>query len=157
VIDRFREGVLVKPYERLNAEQLTWLDQASLSILEDPGIWCYNERAATLLKEHGARVWEEDGSGAPCWRVSFQSGLIKETVAQAPSRFVLGARIPENRLLIDAEIPRVYFGTGSEANIWLDAEMEDFVSKTNSDVEVKVPRYTERRGSTALLSRAAHL
>jgi len=157
VIELFRPGIVVKPYERLNAEQLTWLDQASLSILEDPGIWCYNERAATLLKERGARVWEEDGSGAPCWRVSFQSGLIKEAVAQAPSRFVLGARIPENRLLIDAEIPRVYFGTGSEANIWLDAEMEDFVSKTNSDVEVKVPRYTEQRGSTALLSRAAHL
>jgi trimethylamine--corrinoid protein Co-methyltransferase len=51
----------------------------------------------------------------------------------------------------------VYFGSGSESNIWLDTEMDDFVSKTNSSVEIKVPRYTEQRGSTALLSRAAHL
>ncbi|MBU0988032.1 MAG: trimethylamine methyltransferase family protein [Proteobacteria bacterium] len=153
----FRPGIVVKPYERLNAEQLTLLDQSSLSILADPGIWCYSEQAATLFKEHGARVWEEAGSGAPCWRVSFQPGLIKEAVAQAPSRFVLGARRPENRLLLDAQLPRVYFGSGSESNIWLETEMEDFVSKTNSSVEVKVPRYTERRGSTALLSRAAHL
>ena len=82
--ESFRPGIVVKPYERLNAEQLAWLDQASLSILADPGIWCYNERAANLFKKHGARVWEENASGAPCWQVSFQPGLIQEAVMQAP-------------------------------------------------------------------------
>jgi trimethylamine--corrinoid protein Co-methyltransferase len=148
---------LVKPYERLNQEQVKWLDQASLNILSDPGIWCYNERAAKLFKGHGARVREESDSNTTWWRVSFPDGLIKEAVAKAPSRIVLGARKPENRLLIDAEIPRAYFGSGSEANIWLDAKMEDFVSETDRSVKVNVPRYTERRGTTALLSRAAKL
>ena len=153
----FRPGVLVKPYERLSRDQLQWLDQASLDILSDPGVWCYSERAARLFKDHGAKVREEDSSGAKCWRVSFPGGLVKEAVAKAPSRLVLGARKPENRLLIDAEIPRVYFGTGSEANIWLDTKLEDFVSEQDSTLKIKVPRYTEIRGSTALLSRAAKL
>lgn len=157
MIKSYRPGVLVKPYERLNQDQLKWLDQASLHILSDPGIWCYNERAAKLFKDNGAQVREESDANTKCWRVSFPDGLIKEAVAKAPSRIVLGARKPENRLFIDAEIPRAYFGSGSEANIWLDAKMEDFVSETNSSVKVKVPRYTERRGSTALLSRAAKL
>ena len=157
MIESYRQGVLVKPYERLDQDQVKLLDQASLKILSDPGIWCYNERAAKLFKDHGAQVHEESDSGAKCWRVSFPGGLIKEAIAKAPSRLVLGARKPENRLLIDAEIPRAYFGSGSEANIWLDAKMEEFVSEKNSSVKVKVPRYTERRGSTALLSRAAKL
>jgi trimethylamine---corrinoid protein Co-methyltransferase len=157
VIESYRPGVMVKPYERLNQDQVKWLDQSSLDILSDPGIWCYNERAAGLFKSHGARVREESDSNGTWWRVSFPDGLIKEAVAKAPSRLVLGARKPENRLLIDAEIPRSYFGSGSEANIWLDAEMEEFVSEKNNSVHVKVPRYTERRGSTALLSRAAKL
>ena len=35
MIDSFREGVLVKPYERLSTDQVKWLDRASLNILED--------------------------------------------------------------------------------------------------------------------------
>jgi trimethylamine--corrinoid protein Co-methyltransferase len=157
VIDSFREGVLVKPYERLNPEQVEWLDQASMSILSDPGIWCYNEKAAELFKTHGARVREEKDKHSVCWRVSFPSGLIKEAVSQAPSRFVLGARVPENRLLLDAEVPRAYFGSGSEANIWIETRMQEFVSVEDSDIRHKVPRFEELRGNTSLLSRAARL
>jgi trimethylamine--corrinoid protein Co-methyltransferase len=157
VIDTYREGVLVKPYERLSQEQVQWLDQASLSILADPGIWCYNERASKLFQAHGAKVWEDEKSTSPCWRVTFPAGLIREAVAKAPTRLVLGARKPENRLLLDAEVPRVYFGSGSEANIWIETEMEEFVSVNDRDVKVKVPRYKELRGNTGLLSRAAKL
>jgi len=152
----YREGVLVKPYERLNQDQVKWLDEASLRILSDPGVWCYNERAAGLFKSHGAKISEEKSASA-CWRVSFPAGLIKEAVAKAPARIVLGARNPENRLLLDAEVPRVYFGSGSEANIWIESEMEDFVSVKNGNITMRVPRFTELRGNTALLSRAARL
>ncbi len=157
MIESYREGVLVKPYERLNPDQLKWLDEASLNILSDPGIWCYNERAAKLFKENGATVLEEAQSGVPCWRVRFSAGLIKEAVRQAPSRIVLGARVPENRLLLDSEIPRVYFGSGSEANVWLETEMEEFVSRNDRNTTVLLPRYRKRRGTTALLGRAARL
>ena len=157
MIDSFREGVLVKPYKRLDSEQVKWLDQASLNILEDPGVWCYNERAAGLFKTHGAKVWEEKDKHSTCWRVSFPAGLIKEAVSHAPSRFVLGARVPENRLLLDAEVPRVYFGSGSEANIWIETHMQEFVSVVDNGIKCKVPRFEELRGNTSLLSRAARL
>jgi trimethylamine--corrinoid protein Co-methyltransferase len=154
--ESYRDGVLVKPYERLDQGQIRWLNEASLSMLADPGIWCYNERAAKLFKAHGAKMWEEE-SGSPCWRVSLPAGLIREAVSRAPSRFMLGARKTENRLLLDADVPRVYFGSGSEANIWLEAEMEEFVSVRDGKDTVLVPRFKEMRGTTALLSRAARL
>ena len=157
MIDSFREGVLVKPYQRLDTEQVKWLDQASLNILKDPGIWCYNERAAGLFKTHGAKVWEEKDKHSICWRISFPSGLIKEAVSQAPSRFVLGARVPENRLLLDAETPRAYFGSGSEANIWVETHMEEFISVNDNGIKCNVPRFEELRGNASLLSRAARL
>jgi trimethylamine--corrinoid protein Co-methyltransferase len=154
--ESYREGVLVKPYERLNQEQIKRLDKASLRVLADPGIWCYNERAAKLFKTHGAKVWEEE-SGSPCWRISLPAGLVREAVSQAPSRFVLGARKPENRLLLDADVPRIYFGSGSEANIWLETDMEEFVSVRDGNKTMQVPQFSEMRGTTALLSRAARL
>jgi trimethylamine--corrinoid protein Co-methyltransferase len=152
----YRDGVLVKPYERLDQEQIRCLDEASLAMLADPGIWCYNERAARLFNAHGARVWEEE-SGSPCWRVSLPAGLIREAVARAPSRFMLGARREDNRLLLDSDVPRVYFGSGSEANIWLETEMEEFVSVRDGEETLLAPRFTEMRGTTALLGRAARL
>ena len=157
MIDSYREGILVKAYERLDMQQVKWLDQASLEILNDPGIWCYNQRAAKLFESHGAKVREEKDKHTVCWRVSFPSGLIREAVAQAPSRLVLGARTSENRLLLDAQVPRVYFGSGSEANIWVETEMESYVSVKDAGVTIQVPRFRELRGDTALLGRAARL
>jgi trimethylamine--corrinoid protein Co-methyltransferase len=158
VTDSYRRGLLVKPYERLNSDHIKWLDDASMSILNEPGIWCYNERAAKLFRAHGAEVREVKEKSGPCfWRVSLPEGLVKDAVSKAPSRFILGARSLENRLLLDAEIPRVYFGSGSEANVWVDAQMEEFVSLKDSQVKIKIPRFTECRGNTNLLCRAARL
>jgi trimethylamine--corrinoid protein Co-methyltransferase len=153
----FRKGIVVHPYERLNADQIKHLHQASLAILEEPGIWCYNLRAADLFGSAGARVREETEHGQPVWRISLPAVLVEEAIAKAPSRFVLGAREPENRLLLDAETPRIYFGSGSETNVWLETEMETFASTKNPDQTLRVPRYRELRGSADLLCRAANL
>ena len=109
----YREGTIVKPYERMNQEQIRWIHQASLDILKDPGIWCYNEKAAKIFNEYGARVQEEIEYGQAVWRVSFPGGLVEETLKKVPSCITLGARDPKNSLLLDSQIPRVYFGTGS--------------------------------------------
>jgi len=153
----FRKGIVVHPYERLDVDQIKHLHQASLAILEEPGIWCYNLRAADLFGSAGARVREETEHGQPVWRISLPAGLVEEAIAKAPSRFILGAREPENRLLLDAETPRIYFGSGSETNVWLETEMETFASTKNPDQTLRVPRYRELRGSADLLCRAANL
>lgn len=153
----FRKGTVVRPYERLDADQIAHLHQASMAILEEPGIWCYSLRAADLFAGAGARVKEQSEHGQPVWRISFPAGLVEEAVAQAPSGFVLGARNPENRLQLDAGIPRIYFGSGSETNIWLETEMQPFVSRNNPEQTLNFPQYKELRGNTELLCRAANL
>ena len=157
VTDIFRESVIVKPYERLDGEQIKLLDEASMQILADPGIWCFNERAAKLYESHGAAVREEFDSGQRCWRVSLPAGLVREAVSKAPSKIVLGARNLENRLLLDSDVPKIYFGSGSETNIWLETELEEFVSTSSPDVKIKAPVHKELRGESMLLARAAKL
>ena len=115
----YRKGVLVKPYERLNQDQLKGLHKDSLQILADTGIWCHNHKAAKLFRAHGAAVSEATENESTVWRIHIPPGLVEEAVAQAPSSFVLGAREPANRLMLDAEVPRVYFGSGSETNTWI--------------------------------------
>jgi trimethylamine--corrinoid protein Co-methyltransferase len=154
---QFRQGTVVRPYERLDAEQIRHLHQASLDILEAPGIWCYSRRTADLFAEAGARVREEKEHGHPVWRISLAAGLVAEAVGHAPARFVLGAREPQNRLMLDAETPRVYFGTGSETNVWLETEMKTFAGADNPEETLRLPCYRELRGSTDLLCRAANL
>lgn len=153
----FRQGIVVHPYERLDADQIKHLHRASLAILAEPGFWCYNMRAADLFAEAGAHVREESEHGQPVWRVSLPAGMVAEAVAKAPSRFVLGARDPENRLLLDAQTPRIYFGSGSETNVWLETEMEAFANTKNPEQILQVPQFRELRGSAELLCRAANL
>ncbi len=153
----YREGIVVKPYERLSREQLAQLHQASLAILADPGIWCYNRKTAELFGSHGAEVSREEGAGSPCWRVKFPPELITEAIAKAPSRIVLGARDRANRLELDATVPRVYFGSGSETNVWLETEMAEFVNASDPAERRRLPRFTTKRGSAELLCRAARL
>ncbi|MEJ2661136.1 MAG: trimethylamine methyltransferase family protein, partial [Desulfobacteraceae bacterium] len=155
--EEFRQGTIVHPYERLKPDQVESLHRASLAILNEPGIWCYNPRVAELFGAAGARVNEIKEHEQPVWRISLPAKLVEESMAKAPSSFVLGARRPENRLLIDAETPRVYFGSGSETNVWLETRMETFNSAEDPSRTLRVPQYSERRGSAELLCRAANL
>ena len=54
-----RNGVLVKPYYRLNEEQVERIHRASLSILLDPGIICFNRDAAEIFGDSYAMpfIW----------------------------------------------------------------------------------------------------
>ena len=152
-----REGVLVKPYERLDEGELKALDRASMDILSDPGVFSFNERATKLFKDHGAEVIEEKRFNHPCWRVRLPSGLVREALQKAPAAITLGARNPENSLKLEADVPRVYFGSGSESNIWLETSMEEFVRADDASIRIKYPHHEEKRGTAALLARAARL
>jgi len=137
-----REGVVVRPYERLTEGQVRQVDAVSRRILETEGLLCYNKHAGEVFQAHGARVEARDDH----WHVRIPAELVDRALQSAPSRIVLGARNPENRLILDAGEPRVRFGSGSETNIWLD---------------VQYPggrlRLTRQDGSIEKLRAAAHL
>jgi len=141
--DKQRQGVLVNPYCRLTASQIKLVDSVSRELLEDPGLLCYNQQAAKLfIKAAGAKV-EDAGQ---CVRIRIPSAIIDKILETAPSKIVLGARNPKNRLVLDAYEPRVRFGSGSETNVWLDV-----------DFDGRMPVFTRRQGSVERLCRAAHL
>lgn len=147
-----REGVLVKPYERLEREQLERIHSASLSILRDPGIISYNREAAEIFADNGAEISSNNGY----WRISIPEELVDESVKHAPSVVKLGAREKENSLILDGKEPRVRFGTGSEANVILDMDVEDSVSE-KTGIRSSFPVFKRRRGTVQDLCQAAHL
>lgn len=147
-----REGVLVKPYERLEKAQIEKIHEASLSILSDPGIISYNREAAEIFGDSGAEVSSHNGY----WRVSIPERLVEESVKKAPSVVKLSARDKGDSLILDGKEPRVRFGTGSESNIILNIDMEDFVSE-KTGIKRSFPVFYRRRGTVQDLCQAAHL
>jgi trimethylamine--corrinoid protein Co-methyltransferase len=140
--EKQRKGVLVTPYCRLTDEQIRLIDGVSRDILQDPGLLCYNKEATETFKKAGAKI-EDAGD---CVRIRVPSAVIDKTLESAPSKIVLGARNPDNCLVLDAYEPRVRFASGSETNIWLDVKFDG-----------TVPKFTHRDGSIELLCKAAHL
>jgi trimethylamine--corrinoid protein Co-methyltransferase len=134
--------VVVDTHRRLSEKQIDLVDEASREILQDPGLFCYNEQAAQIFRKAGAELEQEDD----CVRLRVPPRLIDDVLETAPSTVTLGARDPDNRLILDADEPRVRFGTGSETNIWLEVDFQD-----------GRPTFTRREGSTERLTLAAHL
>jgi len=137
-----REGILVKPYNRLSDVQTGLIDEMSRAILWDPGLLCYNKAAVDVFKQAGAVIEYEE----QCVRLRIHSSIIDKILKTAPSKVVLGARNPDNRLILDAYEPRVRFGSGAESNVWLDVGF----NRTT-------PRFVRKEGSVERLCRAAHL
>jgi trimethylamine--corrinoid protein Co-methyltransferase len=142
VSEKQRQGILVKPYCRLSKTQIKLIDWVSRELLEDPGILTKSPSIADTFKAAGAGIERQD----LCYRIRISSALIDQALATAPARIILGARDPDNRLILDAQEPRMRFGTGSEANTCLDVNFDE-------DQEV----FTHKAGSIGLLGRAAHL
>lgn len=137
-----REGILVKPKDRLDEKQVGLVDAASRELLEDPGLLCYNKEAAEVFAGAGAKVEERSDHA----KIILSSSLIDSALESAPSKVTLGARNPDNRLILDAEEPRVRFGNGSETNIWLETKFEG-----------NAPIFKRTDGCVEKLRRAAHL
>jgi len=142
VPDLQREGVVVRPLNRLSQTQIELIDGVSRDLLENPGLLCYNTAAAEIYRAAGAKIEDEK----ECVRVRLPSSIIDKALDSAPSKIVLGARDPSNRLVLDAHEPRVRFGSGSETNFWLDVKFKN-----------ETPEFTRLPGSVQRLRDSAHL
>ena len=152
-----RQGVLVEPYQRLKLEQVEQIHRASLAILMDPGIVCFNRHATEVFGDCGAEVLPIEQEGAPHWVLKIPEKVISETLQAAPKVVKLGARDENNCLILDGHEPRVYFASGSEANNWLDVDVETFVSKREPHSEVNLPVFRIEKGNVDRLAKAAQL
>jgi trimethylamine--corrinoid protein Co-methyltransferase len=84
----------------LQTEQVEDLYMATMEVLERTGVKITHERALHLLEDAGARV-DVDRVRIPDW-------LVKEALAKAPSRVVLGTRDGER--IVKLERNRSWFG-----------------------------------------------
>jgi len=152
-----RQGVLVEPYQRLKLEQVERIHRASLAILTDPGVVCFNRSAAEVFGDHGAEVLPSHQGSAACWLLKIPEKVITDALQSAPKVVKLGARDENNCLILDGREPRVYFASGSETNNWLEVDVEAFVSKRNPDIEVEFPVFRVEKGTVDRLAKAACL
>jgi len=153
-----REGILVNnPLERISSEQVQQIHEASIQILNDPGLLSFNHKATEIFHSHGAGVTDVSGGGNPCWHVKIPEKLVLDALASTPKTVKLGARKPDNILVMQGDEPRVFFITGSETNIWLDVDFSTYVRKSGPTNEIQVPEFQPRRGTVADLCDSAHV
>jgi len=151
-----REGVTVNPYLRLQEKQMETIHRASMELLSDPGVEVSHEEAAGIFAKAGATVKKAEKTKGT-WVVKIPERLVLQALETAPTRIVLGARNPENKLVLDGETPRVYFGSGSETNNILETNLEKFTSGSDPEKQLTFPVYQKRRGMVADLCAAARL
>ncbi len=153
---KYRRATLVNPKKRMSDEQIKAIHEGSLAILNDPGVTCFNEHAADLYGRAGCKVSRAD-EGMDAWNVKITPQVIQDTLTNIPERVVLGARNPDNKLLLDAQVPNVYFGTGSETNIFLKTELKEYVCKDDASETMLHPEFIKERGSLKNLCTSAKL
>ena len=152
-----RKGILVnRPYERLTREQVELIHQASMQILSNPGLISFNREAVDILNSHGAVVKSIAGNHQS-WQVKIPEQLVLGALDTAPKTVRLGARNPDNTLIMHGDEPTVYLITGSETNIWLDVDFPIYVNKADPTKEIKVPEFKARRGTLDDLCQSAHV
>lgn len=142
MLEKQREGVLVSPRCRLSDKQVRLVDEVSRELLQEPGLVCRHNEVIELFRQAGASVEDADGGT----RIRISAPIIDRALKSAPSKIILGARNPDNRLILDAAEPRVRFVSGAETNIWLKVTFEG-----------AMPKFVRQRGSIERLGRAAHL
>jgi len=139
------EGIVIQnPLTRLSQEQVEITHRASLDILTDPGLISFNREASEIFADSGADVTPITPSDHPCWHVKIPEKMVVDTIASAPKTVKLGARNPDNTLILKGDEPKVHFITGSETNIWLDVEFPTFIRKDDPSVEIQMPQFKPR-------------
>ncbi|MFA5367478.1 MAG: trimethylamine methyltransferase family protein [Dehalococcoidia bacterium] len=153
-----REGTLIhRPLERLSAAQVERIHNASMEILRDPGLLCFNKQAADIFHGSGAEVNSVDSADHETWSIRIPERLVLKAVDDAPKTVKLGARNQDNAIIMRGDEPRVFLITGSETNIWLDVKTATYAKKSDPNTEIVVPEFHPRRGTVADLCDSAHV
>ena len=89
------------PVEALDAEQLEFIHDVSMRIVEEEGIEVLGDMALDLFRQAGASV---DAQGV----VRMDRALLLDTVAKAPEQFDVTPRNPGNGIRIGGDV--IHFG-----------------------------------------------
>ena len=96
-IDRKELRNRFAPIEALDPEQLDFIHDISMRILEEEGVAVMGDQALLMFKNAGATV---DTNGV----VRIDRGLLLETIAQAPDKFAVTPRNPDQAIQIGGNV-----------------------------------------------------
>ncbi len=155
--NQYRKALHVQPVERFTLAQVKGIHAASMELLAETGLKCEGEEATSVYRGAGCAVEEIREGKQKLWRIRFPEKLLAKALRTVPVEVLLGARDPRNTLYLNANVPAVYFGTGSEANIYLRSRIDEFVSAAGSREKLQYPIFEEETGSLATLCASARL
>ncbi len=105
----------------INDEQIQYIHQATLEVLERTGVEVAHAKAKEILHGAGARI-DGDRARIPSW-------MVEDAIRQAPSRVVLGNRDGTRKVYLEGS--KSYFGPSLDCVDYLDPmtnERRRFVS-----------------------------
>ncbi len=100
-------GMNIHKYSFLSKDECQTIHDGSCRILSETGVKITNEQAIDLFKKEGA-IYEKG-------RIKIPKKMVDKAINQTAKKIILGAKNPDNKIVIDPENPLVYFGTGGQA------------------------------------------
>jgi trimethylamine--corrinoid protein Co-methyltransferase len=110
----------------LSRDEIEEIHNASLEILENPGLQIESKRALDIVKEAGGNVNYEKN------RATIPRALVKEALEKAPKTLTYGARNPKNSFLLDKR--ETHFTTNGYAVFIRDHETGERRYSTQEDL-----------------------
>jgi trimethylamine--corrinoid protein Co-methyltransferase len=110
----------------LSRDEIEDIHNASLEILENPGLEIESKRALDILKEVGGNVNYEKK------RATIPRDLVKKALEKAPKTLTYGARNPKNSFLLDKR--EIHFTTNGYGVFITDHETGKRRSSTQGDL-----------------------
>lgn len=110
----------------LSRDEIEDIHNASLEILENPGLDIESKRALDILKEAGGNVNYEKN------RATIPRDLVKKALEKAPKTLTYGARNPKNSFLLDKR--EIRFTTNGYGVFITDHETGKRRSSTQGDL-----------------------
>lgn len=100
-------GTTLKRYSFLTHQECQIIHDCSCRLLEEVGVYTTNQRAIELFKKKGANY--EEG------RIKIPPPMVEQTVEKTAQKILLGAKNPQNQLMVDTHNPLLFLGTGGQA------------------------------------------
>jgi len=110
----------------LTEQQVEFIHEATVEVLESTGVLFHDEEAREILEEAGARICH---NGV----VRFPPSLVKDALALVPKQVTLRARDPNKDLVLNGKT--VYYTSGFGATRVLDLETGAIRPAISADVE----------------------
>ncbi len=110
----------------LSKDELDNIHNATLKILENPGLIIPSKQALEILERAGANVNHEKNS------VTIPPNIVKEALKKAPKTIRYGARNPKHEILLEKK--RTYFTTDGYGVYIRDIKTGERRSSTNEDL-----------------------